>query len=70
MSGQGIWSVLGIEPTQDLGVIKRAYARKLKNTRPDSDPQGYQRLREAFEAAKRQGYDDILSDVVTTAKPL
>ncbi|MBU9810264.1 hypothetical protein J1785_11030 [Rahnella sp. SL6] len=69
MSGQGIWSVLGIEPTQDLGVIKRAYARKLKNTRPDSDPQGYQRLREAFEAAKRQGYDDILSDVVTTAKP-
>lgn len=49
MSSQGIWSVLGIEPTQDLSEIKRAYARQLKNTRPDQDPQGYQRLREALD---------------------
>ncbi len=48
----GIWSVLDIEPTDDLSIIKRAYARKLKTTRPDQDPVGYQRLREAFEQAK------------------
>ena len=47
-----IWSVLGIEPTDDLSDIKRAYARKLKTARPDRDPQGYQRLRDAFEGAK------------------
>ena len=60
-----IWSVLDIEPTDDLSIIKRAYARKLKTTRPDQDPEGYQRLREAFEQAK--GYVDrpSRSDVVT-----
>lgn len=52
MSHQGIWAVLGIAPTQDLSLIKQAYARQLKNTRPDQDPQGYQRLREAFDAAR------------------
>ncbi|MFD3246564.1 hypothetical protein [Rahnella aquatilis] len=69
MSSQGIWSVLGIEPTQDLSVIKRAYARQLKNTRPDQDPEGYQRLREAFDAAKHQGNNTVLSDVVTDEMP-
>ncbi|MGV8927072.1 MAG: hypothetical protein ACOH2G_15525 [Ewingella sp.] len=48
-----IWSVLGIDPTDDLSEIKRAYARKLKTARPDQDPQGYQRLREAFEGVKQ-----------------
>lgn len=46
------WQVLGIEPTSDEALIRRAYARLLKKHRPDSDPQGYQRLREAFEEAK------------------
>jgi hypothetical protein len=65
MNNPYIWSVLDIEPTDDLSIIKRAYARKLKTTRPDQDPEGYQRLREAFEQAK--GYVDrpSKSDVVT-----
>lgn len=46
------WQILGIEPTSDEALIRRAYARQLKTCRPDSDPQGYQRLREAFEWAK------------------
>ncbi len=46
------WHILGIEPTQDLRDIKRAYAKLLKATRPDDDPQGFQRLRDAFEQAQ------------------
>jgi hypothetical protein len=43
------WQVLGIEPIEDPRAIKQAYARALKQHRPDSDPEGYQRLRECYE---------------------
>lgn len=46
------WQILGIEATQDLREIKKAYARLLKVTRPDDDPQGFQRLRDAFDEAQ------------------
>ncbi|AWB46318.1 hypothetical protein DCC85_20545 [Paenibacillus sp. CAA11] len=46
-----IWATLGIEPTNDSREIKRAYARKLKLFHPESDPAGYQRLREAYDEA-------------------
>ncbi|WP_395794969.1 hypothetical protein [Aquimonas sp.] len=45
------WQVLGIEPSEDTRAIKQAYARALKQTRPDADPEGYQRLRECYEWA-------------------
>jgi hypothetical protein len=45
------WSVLGIAPTADSAAIRRAYARKLKLTRPDEDPEGFQRLLRARDAA-------------------
>jgi|GEM_PF-7008972 len=47
------WDFLGIEPTSDERQIKRAYSRKLKEHHPEDDPEGYQRLRETYEAAKR-----------------
>ena len=54
------WDILGIEDPTKPDVeseiterdIKRAYAKKLKVTRPDRDPEGFQKLREAFEEAK------------------
>ncbi|MDR0268828.1 tetratricopeptide repeat protein [Paenibacillus sp.] len=46
-----IWERLGIRPTNDVKAIKRAYAKQLKIHHPEEDPQGYQALREAFDAA-------------------
>lgn len=45
------WRSLALAPTHDALAIKRAYARRLKLTRPDVDPEGYQALRQAYEWA-------------------
>ena len=45
------WAELGIEPTDHVRSVKRAYAKRLKSTRPDDDLAGFQRLREAYERA-------------------
>jgi hypothetical protein len=45
----GDWAELQIEPTADLTAIKRAYAVRLRQTRPDDDAAAYQRLREAYD---------------------
>ncbi|NVJ90648.1 MAG: J domain-containing protein [Methylocystaceae bacterium] len=49
-----MWDILGIEPTDDKKLIKKAYARQLKNTSPEIDPEGFQKLRQAYEIARGQ----------------
>jgi curved DNA-binding protein CbpA len=46
-----MWHVLELAPTVDAKAVKRAYARLLKQTRPEDDPEGFQRLRQAYEWA-------------------
>lgn len=43
--------LLDLPDDADERAIKRAYAAKLKTTRPDEDPEGFQRLHEAYQAA-------------------
>lgn len=47
------WALLGIAPTTELAAIKKAYAARLKITRPDEDAEAYQALRGAYERAQQ-----------------
>ncbi|MFM0080382.1 J domain-containing protein [Paraburkholderia sediminicola] len=45
------WDVLGIAANADERTVRRAYARLLKQQRPDEDSEAFQRLRYAYESA-------------------
>ena len=52
MSGPGsIWTILDLERTRDRPAIRRAYSRRLKQVHPEDDPEGFMRLRDAYERA-------------------
>lgn len=45
------FDTLGLPDDADERAIKRAYAQRLKTTRPDEDPEGFQRLHAAYRTA-------------------
>ena len=46
-----IWNILGLEPTRDVSAIRRAYAQQARQCHPEDDPEGFMRLRKAYQAA-------------------
>ena len=47
----GYWEILGIEPTKEISLIKKAYAEKVKFCHPEEDPEGFVKLRAAYKQA-------------------
>ena len=45
------WEILGIGPDSDSKAIKTAYAKLLKKTRPEDDPEGFTALHSAYKSA-------------------
>jgi len=61
------YEILGLaDHPVDLKTVKRAYAKQLRITRPDDDPEGFMKLREAFDIAKQEiayrAYDAVAVD--------
>ena len=48
------FAVLGLAHDASLAEVKKAYARLLKQSRPDEDPVAFQRLQEAYVASVAQ----------------
>jgi len=46
-----VWRELGIDAGSPRDVVRRAYAQRLKLTHPEDDPEGFTRLRAAYEVA-------------------
>lgn len=42
------WQILQISPTNDKRIIKKAYAKLLKTTKPDKHPKDFQQLNQAY----------------------
>lgn len=51
MEKELIFHVLGLEETKDEDVIRNAYRTALKEVNPEDDPEGFKRLRQAYEEA-------------------
>ncbi len=61
---------LGLEADADERAIKRAYAKRLKQTRPDEDAAGFQQLHEAYQSALAYAqYRAQWGDEATDAEP-
>lgn len=48
------WNYLGLEPTSEKRLIKKAYAAKLKTHKPDEDPEGFSKLNANYKIALKQ----------------
>lgn len=51
METQRIFDVLGISETKDENEIKAAYRARLASVNPEDNPEGFKRLRDAYESA-------------------
>lgn len=48
------WTILGITATDDPDIIRQAYMKQLKLHNPEDDPEGFRRVREAYERLVKQ----------------
>jgi curved DNA-binding protein CbpA len=46
------FEVLGIDPTADDEAVRAAYLAAVRRSPPDRDPEGFRRVREAYDAVR------------------
>ena len=46
-----IWEILGIDATNDINTIRKAYSEKIKEVHMEDDPDGFLKLKDAYKAA-------------------
>ncbi len=63
------WSILGLEPTNDEGLIRKTYARLVRQFRPESHPTEFSALRQAYEAALSLARTQIASHDTHLSNP-
>ncbi|MBV6289754.1 DUF805 domain-containing protein [Pseudomonas aegrilactucae] len=63
------WIKLGIEPTKDQDIIRGAYRARLPEFHPETDPEGFQVLRAAYEHALKLATSDDDEDDADDAVP-
>lgn len=59
----GIWATLGCDPTTDRSAIRKAYAARLKAMDVDADPDAFEALRDARDAALARAADPVAAAV-------
>ena len=57
-----IWEILGVAETADLESIKNAYRNKLLVTNPEDDPEGFKKLRAAYEEAVKKAKEKVAKE--------
>jgi hypothetical protein len=65
-----VWQELGIAPTAEVREIRRAYAQRLRHTHPEDDPDGFQRLRAAYESALAAATSEVSAGAAPAGPPL
>ena len=61
---QVFWTVLGIEPTDDIRAIKRAYASLAHEINPEDDPDRFRELHEAYKNALEYAKSNVPADEI------
>jgi hypothetical protein len=70
MSSDDAFQLLGLDAkTATEADVKRAYATKLKQTRPDEDAAGFMRLRDSYDIARQIAKHRQLREARAAAKP-
>ena len=59
MDVQKIFDILEIPETKDENAIKTAYRSKLVSVNPEDNPEGFKRLREAYEAGLKYAAQSV-----------
>ncbi len=65
-----VWTVLGIDPTEDVSAIKRAYAERAKTCHPEENAEGFLQLRQAYQAALNYAEGEQEEPGFSMAEPL